>query len=117
MIDTAFLELVAPHRSALRMHCYRMLGSTQDSEDALQETLIRAWRAKDSLADRAALRPWLYRIATNTCLDELKTRKSRPMPMAVVPAAAPTGARADPNAEATWLEPVPDAWLAGVARD
>src|SRR5262249_6781674 len=114
MIDTAFLELVEPHRGGLRMHCYRMLGSTQDSEDALPETLIRPGRAKDALAARAALRPWLYRIATNACLDELKTRKSRPMPMAVVPAADPATARADAHAEATWLEPVPDAWLAGV---
>jgi len=116
-IAADFLALVAPYEGAIRMHCYRMLGSLQDSEDALQETLIRAWRAKDKLADRDALRPWLYRIATNACLDELATRKSRPMPMAVVPPADPARARADWPHEPTWLEPCPDAWLAGVSRD
>jgi RNA polymerase sigma-70 factor (ECF subfamily) len=116
--DAAFLELVAPHRDALRLHCYRMLGSTHDSDDVLQETIVRAWRARESIHGMHALRPWLYRIATNVCLDELKGRKQRPLPVDVVPPASDaTAAPAPANPEATWLEPCPDAWMAGVARD
>jgi RNA polymerase sigma-70 factor (ECF subfamily) len=95
-----------------------MLGSSHDSDDVIQETLVRAWRAKDSLEDASAVRPWLYRIATNACLDELKSRRQRPLPSDVVPAAAdPLAAPTPPSPEATWLEPCPDAWLAGVSRD
>jgi RNA polymerase sigma-70 factor (ECF subfamily) len=116
--DDAFLRLVAPHEGALRVHCYRMLGSSHDSDDVLQETLVRAWRAKDSLASASAVRPWLYRIATNACLDELKSRKQRPLPNDVVPPAAdPTAAPTPPSPEVTWLEPFPDAWLSGLSRD
>jgi RNA polymerase sigma-70 factor (ECF subfamily) len=116
--DAAFLDLVAPHRVALRLHCYRMLGSTHDSDDVLQETLVRAWRARESLESPQAVRPWLYRIATNACLDELKGRKQRPMPVHIVPAATdPTAPPAPASPEATWLEPCPDGWMAGVARD
>lgn len=116
--DDAFLRLVAPHEPALRLHCYRMLGSSHDSDDVLQETLVRAWRAKESLEDASAVRPWLYRIATNACLDELKSRKQRPLPTDVVPAATdPTAPPTPASPEATWLEPCPDAWLAGAARD
>jgi RNA polymerase sigma-70 factor (ECF subfamily) len=117
-LDAAFLRLVEPHTHALRLHCYRMLGSTHDSDDVLQETLVRAWRARESLADSAALRPWLYRIATRACLDELRSRKKRPLPSDVEPAAAdPTLAPAPASPEATWLEPCPDAWLADTGRD
>ncbi len=116
--DAAFLRLVAPHESALRLHCYRMLGSSHDSDDVLQETLVRAWRAKESLASASAARSWLYRIATNACLDELKSRKQRPLPSDVAPAAEdPSAAPLTPSPEVTWLEPCPDAWLAGVSRD
>jgi RNA polymerase sigma-70 factor (ECF subfamily) len=116
--DDTFLQLVAPHRGALRLHCYRMLGSSHDSDDAVQETLVRAWRARGSLEDASALRPWLYRIATNTCLDELKHRKQRPLPSDVVPPAAdPTAPPTPASPEVVWLEPCPDAWLAGVSRD
>jgi RNA polymerase sigma-70 factor (ECF subfamily) len=116
--DDAFFRLVAPHEGALRVHCYRMLGSSHDSDDVLQETLVRAWRAKESLASASAVRPWLYRIATNTCLDELKNRKQRPLPSDVVPPAAdPTAPPAPPTGEVDWLEPCPDAWLAGLSRD
>jgi RNA polymerase sigma-70 factor (ECF subfamily) len=100
--DEAFLSLVAPHESALRLHCYRMLGSTHDSEDVIQETRIRAWRARDTLESTERVRPWLYRIATNACLDELKSRKQRALP---------------PSEEITWLEPCPDAWLSGSPAD
>jgi RNA polymerase sigma-70 factor (ECF subfamily) len=116
--DDSFLQLVAPLRGALRLHCYRMLGSSHDSDDAVQETLVRAWRARGSLEDASALRAWLYRIATNACLDELKSRKQRALPSDVVPAAADPMAPAVPaSPEVTWLEPCPDAWLAGVTRD
>jgi RNA polymerase sigma-70 factor (ECF subfamily) len=116
--DDAFLRLVEPYQGALRLHCYRMLGSTHDGDDVLQETLVRAWRARDSLDRADAVKPWLYRIATNACLDELKSRKQRPMPSDVVAATTdPTAAPLPPNPEATWLEPCPDAWMSGVTRD
>ncbi len=116
--DAEFLQLVAPHRDALRLHCYRMLGSTHDSDDVLQETIVRAWRARESLASAAAVRPWLYRIATNACLDELRERRQRPMPFDVVPPASdPTAPPVPASPEATWLEPCPDAWTERVARD
>jgi RNA polymerase sigma-70 factor (ECF subfamily) len=116
--DSAFLRMVEPHQGALRLHCYRMLGSSQDSDDMMQETLVRAWRAKDTLDEPSRLRSWLYRIATNACLDELRNRKARPLPSAVVPEAEnPSAAAAPPSPEVTWIQPCPDAWLAGVAQD
>ena len=116
--DDTFLQLVAPHRDAVRLHCYRMLGSTHDGDDMVQETLVRAWRARESLENAQTVRPWLYRIATNACLDELRNRKSRPMPTNLGdPAADPTASPAPPSPEAAWLEPCPDAWMTGVARD
>ncbi len=114
--DDAFLRMVAPHQNALRLHCYRMLGSSHDCEDALQEALVRAWRARQSLSDPAAARAWLYRIATNTCLDELARRKARPLPFHVVPPTADaTAAPLAPSLDAAWLEPCPDVWLEGSA--
>jgi RNA polymerase sigma-70 factor (ECF subfamily) len=116
--DDAFFRLVAPHRDAVRMHCYRMLGSTHDGDEALQETLVRAWRARESLASSDAVRPWLYRIATNACLDELKDRKRRPLPTDVgAPAADPSAPPVPASPEATWLEPCPDAWMADPTGD
>jgi RNA polymerase sigma-70 factor (ECF subfamily) len=95
-----------------------MLGSSHDGDDAVQETLVRAWRSRDSLEDATALKPWLYRIATNACLDELRSRKSRPLPHDVGPAAEdPTAPPVPANAEVTWLEPVPNAWVAEASRD
>lgn len=76
--ERAFRQLVEPYRHALEVHCYRMLGSTLDSEDLVQETLLRAWRALGRFEPRAQLQTWLYRIATNACLDELKRRPRRP---------------------------------------
>jgi len=76
--ELAFQRLVEPYRHALQVHCYRMLGSTQDAEDLVQETLLRAWRALDRFEPRAQFQTWLYRIATNACLDELQRRPRRP---------------------------------------
>jgi RNA polymerase sigma-70 factor, ECF subfamily len=108
-----FLRSVEPLRPAIRLHCYRMLGSSHDGDDVAQETLLRAWRARESLGDPERLRPWLYRIATNVCLDELKRRPRRLLVSDASPPsedAGPPFARVD---EPVWLEPMPDAWLAG----
>src|SRR6266566_7884911 len=78
--DDAFRQLVEAHERALRIHCYRMLGSLQDAEDQTQETLLRAWRSLDRFEGRASVRAWLYRIATNACLDELDRRGRRLLP-------------------------------------
>jgi RNA polymerase sigma-70 factor, ECF subfamily len=110
--DTAFAAAVEPLRRALRLHCYRMLGSSHDSDDLVQETMLRAWRARDTLADPARVKPWLYRIATNACLDELERRPRRVLASELRPAADPTAGAAEPLDEALWLEPMPDAWLA-----
>jgi RNA polymerase sigma-70 factor, ECF subfamily len=96
------------HRTALTGHCYRMLGSAIDADDAVQETLVRAWRALERFDGRASLRTWLYRIATNVCLDALadRSRRARPMEM------GPPGSLDDPLEELPrthWLEPIPDA--------
>jgi RNA polymerase sigma-70 factor (ECF subfamily) len=79
--ERAFRRLVDPYRHALEVHCYRMLGSAQDAEDLAQETLLRAWRALDRFEPRAQFQTWLYRIATNACLDELERRPRRPVPV------------------------------------
>jgi RNA polymerase sigma-70 factor (ECF subfamily) len=94
--ERAFRQLVEPYRRALEVHCYRMLGSPQDAEDIVQETLLRAWRALDRFERRASVPTWLYRIATNACLDELERRPRRPAPVQPFPderveeAASPT---------------------------
>jgi RNA polymerase sigma-70 factor (ECF subfamily) len=83
--ERAFRELVEPYRRALEVHCYRMLGSPQDAEDIVQETLLRAWRALERFEPRASVRTWLYRIATNACLDEIERRPKRPEPVEPFP--------------------------------
>lgn len=88
-----------------------MLGSTSDAEDLVQETFLRAWRARESLRETSAVRSWLYRIATNVCLDELARRPRRALPFDVAPPADPTQPIAPAAPEVTWLEPAPDAWL------
>src|SRR3954462_13213711 len=96
------------HRSELTAYCYRMLGSAFESGGAVQETLIRAWRGFDRFEGRAALRSWLYRIATNVCLDLLKGRERRARPMDMGPARDPMGPHGEILPEVTWIEPVPD---------
>ncbi len=88
--EQAFRRLVEPHRRALAVHCYRMLGSVHDAEDVVQETLLRAWRALDRFEPRVQLQTWLYRIATNACLDELERRPRRPQPVDPFPDAPPS---------------------------
>ena len=104
----AFRRLVEPYRARLHAHCYRMLASLQDSEDALQETLLRAWRGLAGFEETRSLRPWLYRIATNVCIDLLAKRPNRVLPPDARPPAAPTAGPGDPLADAPWLEPFPD---------
>jgi RNA polymerase sigma-70 factor (TIGR02960 family) len=109
--EDAFRELIDPYRRELQLHCYRILGSLQDAEDALQETLLAAWRGLDGFEGRASLRAWLYRIATNRCLNALRGRGRRPQEgSSMVEPPEPTR-----MAEPMWLEPYPDAWLEGVA--
>jgi RNA polymerase sigma-70 factor, ECF subfamily len=96
------------HRRELTAHCYRMLGSPFEAEDAVQDTLLRAWRSLDRFEGRAALRSWLYRIATNVCLDMLNGRQRRARPMDLGPARSPDGPIGDILPEATWIEPAPD---------
>jgi RNA polymerase sigma-70 factor (ECF subfamily) len=105
------------HRAELTAYCYRMLGSPFDAEDAVQETLIRAWRSYDGFEGRAALRSWLYRIATNVCLDSLDGRKRRARPMDLGPAGAPVIENLRELPEATWIEPMPDPAEATVERE
>ncbi len=105
--EAAFRRLVEPHRAELHSHCYRMLGSVHDAEDALQEAFLRAWRALDQFEGRSSLRSWLYRIATNTCLDTIARRPKRVLP-AEYPAADPAGVIGEPLIESTWIEPYAD---------
>jgi RNA polymerase sigma-70 factor, ECF subfamily len=96
------------HRQELTGHCYRMLGSAFDADDAVQETMVRAWRSSDQLEGSAALRSWLYRIATNVCLDMLRGRSRRARPMDLGPAGSAENPVLDTLAEATWVLPIPD---------
>jgi RNA polymerase sigma-70 factor (ECF subfamily) len=107
----AFGELTDPYRRELLVHCYRMLGSMHDAEDALQDTLTSAWRSLDQFEARASVRTWLYRIATNRCLNALRTRSRHPQDRVapILPAIAPAPTR---TGEPTWLEPFPDSYLA-----
>src|SRR5215210_383618 len=114
---TADLErALEQHRSELTGYCYRMLASPFEAEDAMQETMIRAWRGFDGFEGRAALRSWLYRIATNVCLDMLSGRERRARPMDLGPAGAPVVENLNVPAEVTWLQPVPDSMIADPAE-
>jgi RNA polymerase sigma-70 factor (ECF subfamily) len=106
--ERAFSELVASHRPALQAHCYRMLGSFQDAEDALQVTLLNAWRALPGFEGRSSVKSWLYRIATNACLKTIERRPRRVLPVDYGPAADPHDPLASRLVESVWLEPFPD---------
>src|SRR5205807_4943454 len=96
------------HRSELTGYCYRMLGSPFEAEDAVQDTFLRAWRGIDRFEGRAALRSWLYRIATNVCLDMLNGRSRRARPVDLGPACEPIEANLITQPEASWMQPIPD---------
>jgi len=110
--DRAFGELTDPYLSELRLHCYRILGSVQDAEDVLQETLLAAWRGLGQYEERASVRTWLYRIATNRCLNALRAAERRPR----TAPAGPDFLTVEPTrrGEPLWLEPYPDALLEGL---
>ena len=112
-----FSGLIEPYRRELQVHCYRLLGSVHEAEDLVQETLLRAWRRLDTYEGRASFRAWLYKIATNACLDVLASRKRarRVLPPATHPAADPNAAVMAPIMEPIWLEPFPDEWLVEAA--
>ena len=107
LTSTAELGELEQYRSQLTSYCYRMLGSPFDAEDAVQDTLVRAWRSRDRFEGRSALRSWLYRIATNVCIDMIKSRQRRVRPMELGPAQAPVAENLNVRPEATWLEPIP----------
>jgi RNA polymerase sigma-70 factor (ECF subfamily) len=115
-VTPAFGELDG-YRRELTAYCYRMLGSPFEAEDAVQDTLLRAWRSLDRFEGRSALRSWLYRIATNVCLDMLNGRQRRARPMDLGPAWAPDGPIGDTLPEVTWIEPVPDGLVVSEAGD
>jgi RNA polymerase sigma-70 factor (ECF subfamily) len=109
--EDAFGRLVRPHRAELHAHCYRMLGSAADAEDALQEALLRAWRGLPRFEGRSSLRSWLYRIATNACLKAIERRPKRVLPIDYRPAADPHDGPGEPLVESVWVEPYPDGTL------
>jgi len=103
-----FEAAIEPYRHELRVHCYRMLGSVQDADDLVQETLLRAWRASAGYdPERASIRTWLYRIATNACLNALESRKRRPLSSGVGPVFDDPEAAFVPGSEVPWLQPLP----------
>jgi RNA polymerase sigma-70 factor, ECF subfamily len=106
--ENGYRRLVELHQRELHAHCYRMLGSVHDAEDALQDALLRAWRALPRFEGRSSLRSWLYRIATNTCLDIVARRPKRVLPIDYAPAADPHGGPGEPIVESVWVEPYPD---------
>jgi RNA polymerase sigma-70 factor (ECF subfamily) len=110
--ESSFERLVQPRRGELHAHCYRMLGSVHDAEDALQEALLRAWRGLPKFEGRSSLRSWLYRIATNACLDAVQRRPKRVLPVDYGPASDPHDGPGGPVVESVWIEPYPDETLA-----
>jgi RNA polymerase sigma-70 factor (ECF subfamily) len=109
--ETAFARLFEPYRGQLHAHCYRMLGSLHDAEDAMQETSLRAWRGLARFEGRSSLRSWLYTIATNTCLNQIARRPKRVLPIDYGPAFDPHVIPGEPVVESVWIEPYPDETL------
>src|ERR671922_2693242 len=106
--EDAYRRLLELYRGELHAHCYRMLGSVHDAEDALQDASLRAWRGLKRFEGRSSLRSWLYTIATNTCLNLIARRPKRVLPIDYAPAADPHGGPGEPVVESVWVEPYPD---------
>ncbi|GAA0946522.1 sigma-70 family RNA polymerase sigma factor [Pseudonocardia zijingensis] len=115
--DGAFAGLVEPLRQELHAHCYRMLGSVHDADDALQDALVRAWRGIEKFEARSSLRKWLYTVATNTCLDTIARRGRRELPMDLGPSSEHAVVGDTPRADIAWLGPYPDAGLVAEQRE
>jgi RNA polymerase sigma-70 factor (ECF subfamily) len=109
--EDSFAELIEPYRRELHAHCYRMLGSVHDADDALQETLLAAWKGRAGFEGRSSFRSWLYAIATNACLGMLEKRKRRELPGGAGQGDDPREPLAQPLAESVWIEPYPDELL------
>jgi len=109
----AFAQLIDPYRKQLLVHCYRILGSFEDAEDMLQETLVRVWKHLDSFEGRSSLRAWLYKVATNASLDALDSRRVRGLPKELYARGDPTQPLPAPSQEVIWVEPLPDEWIDG----
>src|SRR5580658_1319300 len=106
--EATFTRLIEPYRGELHAHCYRMLASVHDAEDALQDALLRAWRGLARFEARSSLRSWLYTIATNSCLDQIARRPKRVLPIDYGPTTDPHVASGEPVGESVWIEPYPD---------
>src|SRR6185436_14235587 len=104
----AFAQLIEPYRKQLMVHCYRILGSFEDAEDMLQETLVRIWKRLDTFEGRSSLRAWFYKIATNACLDALDSRRVRGLPRELYARGDPKVPLPQPSPEVIWIEPFPD---------
>jgi RNA polymerase sigma-70 factor, ECF subfamily len=116
-VSEDFASLTGPFRRELLAHCYRMVGSADEAEDLVQETYLRAWRSYDGFEGRSSVRTWLYRIATNVCLTAIERRGRRPLPSGLGGPAGDPGAPLAAGPEVPWLQPFPDALLAGERED
>jgi RNA polymerase sigma-70 factor, ECF subfamily len=116
-VSEDFTSLTSPFRRELLAHCYRMLGSAEEAEDLVQETYLRAWRSYDAFEGRSSVRTWLYRIATNVCLTAIERRGRRPLPSGLGGPAEDPQAQLVAGPEVPWLQPFPDALLAGEQED
>ena len=117
-VSEEFARLTDPFRPELLAHCYRMLGSVDDAEDQVQETMMRAWRSYGEFEGRASLRTWLYRIATNACLRALENSSRRPLPSGLGgPGEYPEAPLAAARPEVAWLQPIPDALVSVGSAD
>ena len=116
-VSEDFTGLTGRFRGELLAHCYRMLGSAEEAEDLVQETYLRAWRSYDGFAGRSSLRTWLYRIATNACLTAIERRGRRPLPSGLGGPAEDAEAPLEAGPQVPWLQPFPDALLAGEQED